>query len=506
MGQMKMSIAEISIEHVGPIEHLSIPVPEEGGVVVLHGGSGVGKTHAIQSVRALNDQGARKSLRPSDGMPSGKIEGLGVTVRLGRSNTAKGELLCESLDSGVDPSVLVDPGLKDPLAADSRRLATLVRLAGIKISVQQWQDFLDGVPDDVSLADLIDADPVVTADKIRRRLHEVALLKERIAESKGGESTTLLQSIADVDLNVSSDEGALASALDAATTKLAALRQKEQAAKDAAEARVVAASRLDEAQESALDLVECKEWLENASAELLSAQSIEEQARESVKVLEQKLAEARERLVAFGHETKLATRKRADAQSRFEIAERQQAQIESMRQSISATVPQPPSNEEIEQAALAKTESLSAVQRGEVVRRAKATRAKAARLSVESEEQSKVAGRLREIARSTDKALEQALVEAGFDTIRVYDGRLCVDSDRGLEPVSELSTGERWELALDLAARGLPKGAILSVQQEGWQALDQDLRRKVAAMAKQRGLVIVTAEVNCGDLRAELVE
>jgi hypothetical protein len=80
-----------------------------------------------------------------------------------------------------------------------------------------------------------------------------------------------------------------------------------------------------------------------------------------------------------------------------------------------------------------------------------------------------------------------------------------VESDRGLEPVSELSTGERWRLALDLAAKGLPKGAILTVHQEGWQSLDHGLRREVATMAKERGLLIVTALVDSGDLRAEVI-
>lgn len=500
-----MSIAEISIDHVGPIEHLSIPVPEEGGVIVLHGGSGVGKTHGINAVRALHDTNARKALRPSDGMPAGRIEGLGVTVRLGRSNTAKGELLCESLDSGVDPSLLVDPGLKDPLAADSRRLATLVRLAGIKIDAAEWTEAIGDIPE-VTIGDLVEDDPVVSADKIRRRLHEVALLKEKIADSMGGESATLTRSIADVRLDVPCDEVALASQLDEATSRLASLRQQKESAEAARLARQEALQRLKEAEANALDTVAIKESVDKA--ELDRRQAIENaQAKQSaVTALEAKLTEEKRLLLQMIHEAEKAEAKFNDRHDRLVVAIKQHEQIAQMRQSIDQVLPAPPADEEIEQAALAKTEALSLVQRGEVVRRAKATRAKANQLSLEASETAELAAKLRTLARSTDGVLEQALVDAGFDTIKVYEGRLCVETDRGLEPVSELSTGERWELALDLAARGLPKGAILSVQQEGWQALDQDLRRKVAAMAKQRGLVIVTAEVNNGELRAELVD
>lgn len=500
-----MSIAEINIDHVGPIEHLSIPIPEGGGVVVLHGGSGVGKTHGIQAVRALHDQTARKTLRPSDGMPSGKIEGLGVTVRLGRSNTARGELVCESLDSGIDPSLLVDPGLKDPLAADSRRLATLVRLAGIEITPEQWIEFLRGVPAEVCVTDLVEKDPVTSADKIRRRLHEVALLKERIAESRGSEADTLLRSIADLPRDVDCDEVTLASVLDSATTRLAKLMQQKESADQARVAREESLDRLREAEKSALDLQGCVHDLSACQEHHCKASVVVDDRKEFIAQLEQQLEDNKRKLVEEQHMLDRYARDVENAQKRADIAHQQQEQIRQMRNAIDQVLPAPPSDEEIEKAALHKTDALAAVQRGEVVRRAKATRAKANQLSLEASESAELATQLREMARSTDGLLEQALVEAGFTSVRVYDGRLCVDTDRGLEPVSELSTGERWQLALDLAARGLPKGAILSVQQEGWQALDRDLRRRVAGMAKDRELVLITAEVDEGPIRTEIV-
>ncbi len=43
----------IEITDIQAIEHVSIPVPESGGVVVLKGNQGTGKSTALQAVQAL---------------------------------------------------------------------------------------------------------------------------------------------------------------------------------------------------------------------------------------------------------------------------------------------------------------------------------------------------------------------------------------------------------------------------------------------------------------------
>jgi len=204
----------IVLENVGPIKQLTIPIPDGGGIICLKGVNGSGKTHALTAVESLYNKTTRKGLRNSDGVPSGTVAGLGVTVRLGRSNTVKGELLCESLDGKVDPSQLVDPGLKDPLAADAKRLATLIRLAGVKVSAAQWAEAIGTAGDGIALDALVDDDPVASADKIRRRLHDAALTQERLANSKATESAALAKSITDVDLEQVHDARILAELLD----------------------------------------------------------------------------------------------------------------------------------------------------------------------------------------------------------------------------------------------------------------------------------------------------
>lgn len=504
----KMNVAtnvkeSIVIENVGPISRLEIPIPDGGGVVVLRGQCGQGKTHAIQSVAALHDQGARKALRVSDGWPTGQIYGLGVTVRLGRTNVGRGELICESLESGVDPSLLVDPGLKDPIAADSRRLATLVRLAAIEVPTERWVQLADKYADDIAVKDLVSDDPVKTADAIRRRLHDYALKQERIGESKSSEAATLAKSVADVDLNC--DEAALAKAVDAVNEELVAARTKQQAFLDAAGKYQAAKAKLAETKAGLRSVDELMKQVDEAVSS--QARSLEDHLTclTSVQHLEQQLTLERERLKSARESVARCDAALAQCKTDLETARAQHADIAELERLVAAQLPDSVPETIIADLYARRATALEAVKQGEVVKRARTTIERAKALETEANATLAQAEEIRTIARSTDHVLEQALVDAGYDTIRVLDGRLCVISDRGHEPVSELSTGERWELALDIAARSLPSGGLLSVHQEGWQALDPGLRDKVAAMAKERGLVIITAQVDAGQLRAEVV-
>lgn len=500
-----MSVAEKSIEisNVGPIDHLRIDCPPDGGVIVFHGGPGAGKSHAIQSVAALTDANARKSLRASDGFPSGKIEGLGVSVRLGRSNTSRGELELHSLESGVDPSLLVDPGLKDPLAADSKRLATLVRLAGIKISADKWSESVGSYAEEIALKDLVSDDPVQTADKVRRRLHDRALTTERIKDSKGAEGLALLKSIADVDLNAS--QGNPAVELNEVHGDLARLNEQRAAYTKTMAAIEFSRAELLKAQSISLDINDLHAEIKRYAKESDEAEKKKLELDADIIRLRAEIEELEDESSSYGTQAQIAKSRLESANQRLGDAEFHLSEIDRLVRTVNSVVPENPTAEQfaaVEDRRIAAIESLS---QERIVSRALATKHTAEGLLLEAESLASAAESMRAIARSTDQVLEQSLIDAGFDSVKVHDGRLCVKSDRGLEPVSELSTGERWRLALDLAARGLPKDSILTVQQEGWQSLGDQLKQEVATMARERGLLIVTAQVDSGELRSEVL-
>lgn len=500
-----MSIAEnndksrsIEFNDVGPIKHLKVEIPEGGGVVVLKGTNGSGKTHALEGIESLYSKDRRRTLRNADGSRSGSIEGLGVTVRLGRSNTVKGELVCESLDGRVDPSLLVDPGIKDPLKADSKRLATLIRLGSIHVTPEKWMMAMADAVDQLSLEDLVDDDPVIAAERIRRRLHELALQQERIAKSKSQEAATLAKSVEDVDVNQPSDAATLAANLDKATSELTRTITRRESQITATERHREAKLQLESMADS-VNLEGLQRNLEVLNANKADAVDRLDAQRETLRVIQTAIAQSEKQLEGCDMQIELV-------QEQLANADIQLLKIAGWKETVDSGLPEVIADEVIEELKAAKTKAFEAVQLGEVTRRALATRDTAEALADEVILISERADKLRTLARSTDGVLEQALIDAGFDTIKVDDGRLCVESDRGLEPFSELSHGERWTIALDLAANGLPKGSVLPVCQEAYESLDPTNRQFINNLAKERGLVIVTAEATDGELRAEILE
>src|SRR6266403_2174005 len=71
----------IEINSIGPINRVSIAVPEKGGVVVLKGRNGVGKTHALKAVNSVVTKNA--DIHTSDGAASGSVSAFGATLRVG---------------------------------------------------------------------------------------------------------------------------------------------------------------------------------------------------------------------------------------------------------------------------------------------------------------------------------------------------------------------------------------------------------------------------------------
>src|SRR5262245_51934587 len=121
---------QISVDDIGPIHHFEFTIPEDGGVVVLKGRNGLGKSNVLRAVDALTTGYGKGDLRARDGAVAGQVQGFGVTLRVGRRATRSGELEVLALDS--DRFSVIDvlaPPIKDPQAADTHRIKALVQLA-----------------------------------------------------------------------------------------------------------------------------------------------------------------------------------------------------------------------------------------------------------------------------------------------------------------------------------------------------------------------------------------
>lgn len=490
-------MSTIEIDHVGPIERLTIPVPEAGGVVLLKGRNGSGKSHALAGVQSLNDAAVRRTLRPQDGAVAGTIEGLGVRVRLGRSNTARGELVVTSLDSSLDPGGFVDPGLKDPELADARRLQVLARLANIKVAREEWLAMLGGVVGvevlGIGPEDLDSDDCVATADKLRRRLHDHARrIEQEINRLQAAADAAGLGLPDDLPESVNIDAAHQKAA--EALSRVADLKRQQQQACEAL-------ARIQQAKDSisAIQLPAIDELERTLEAERVSAQrwgSERALIRQQIEELSVKLASLDRVLEDSGKEERRLLQQ-------IDEARKMHKRVKHLTAIVSADPPKQIDQDEIAAAELERAKAKIEVEEAIKLRDAIERKRDWQRKVDEIKHQRKVAEKIRDIARSTDTAIERALVGSGFTGVSIVQGRLCVKTDRGTEPVSELSHGERWRLALDIASRGLGKGALLAVCQEAWESLDPTNRRAVAEMARERGIVLVTAEASEGELRAE---
>jgi hypothetical protein len=126
-------------------------------------------------------------------------------------------------------------------------------------------------------------------------------------------------------------------------------------------------------------------------------------------------------------------------------------------------------------------------------------RERADALSISAQEYAEEAKELREKAKQTDEVLSEIVAEIPACPLRVIDGRLVTDTKRGATFYADLSAGERWRIALDIAIQAVGTGGLLVIPQEAWEGLDPANRAAIDAQAKGAQVVVLTAECSADD-------
>ncbi|MBC7077149.1 MAG: hypothetical protein H5T92_02395 [Synergistales bacterium] len=468
---------EVLIENVGPIEKLAIPLPE-AGVVVLRGRNGVGKSHALAAVDSLVSGRGKPPCR--EGAVRGAVEGFGAKLTIGRSTRRLGEAEVLTLEGRLDISQLVQPPIKDEEAADRQRIKALIQLSGQSADLNAFESIL---PENVGLGELLppselDDDPVVLAGRLKRALEAEARRFEKIAEEHKAELSVVEKELgaapqcdAELWLRITRQPDVVRAEAEMAVAQaLANLRELE--------------TRQELAAKQAEQIAQAKRALaELEGGELVSPEKIDAEICElddKIRKLEQALATARER--------------RAQLVRRREQAAVLQQRIAELRRIVSQEV------SIVDDAEIARArDALDAVRRThahvtELIRKASLVK----QLEHAREQAARAEGRafvFRDAARAIDEVLS-SLVSRVTKRLRVEAGRLVCDTDRGVEAFGELSPGERWRIALEIAVEQLGQGGIVTVPQEAWEALDPINRAEIAEIAKQVGVVILTAEAD----------
>ena len=495
----------ITLKNLAPIKELVIGVPDqnEGGVVVLSGANGSGKSHCLNAVAALIG-GDPKGIPVRDGAQMASVQGLGVALTIGRRAARAGECEVLALD-GPDPSMLVDPGIKDPVAADAARLIALCRLAH---AVPDPAPFiaLAGGPDAAALVlqskSLEHKDVPSMAAACKRDFEKAARAAESAADVLMIEARGIAASVADVAETEAPDEAALRQAM-----------RDTSADSGQFAARVAAYSQAREQTQNAMASLDAmvNRGTESNGRVVASNLAAAAQALRASKAVAESLAAQRIALqeaerealaVVHGETAILAEVERSVARHEADAVVR--SRLSKLALSAAAVVePSAEEGHEIEARIEAATTALS---RAEIVRRALAQRVVAAGKADDAGAHKSRGYAMREAGAACEGIVMAAVSAICPEGMSVVGGALHMQTDRGVEPLSELSQGELWSIALPIAAKSVGPNGLIVCRQEGWEALDATNRAEVRAKAIALKVIVLTAQAGIGEIAASVYE
>ena len=491
-----MAVKTIRVENIGPISELSIPIPESGGVVVLHGKNGAGKTKALAATEALLS-GRSGEIAPRRGTVSGvgMIDGFGVRLRVGKRISRSGtELEVLSLDGSVDPASLVDPGIADPVRADAVRIKSLVALTGIQPTMAEYKAAIGSaaVPTSAMPSETLLSDPLAYTAGLKKSCESLAREYETVVQKIGGELDALRAANAGIDLAADCDGKRLAETYEQAVRTCAAAEAQIQAAADARDRAEEARTQLQTLKSK--DIQELTDGIAGQKHQIVEAEERE-------KRLKQELLEIQAYIRTYRVHLSASERALEDAVTFNELL------AESARIVDAAETFNCPSTAELAILVQEQERAQRAQVTGALVREAKIRDAKIAEKESHLSEIAADGMRLREAASKVEDVLTAAVRKSGLENIRVDGCRLAVpDGDGRVKPFDELSRGERWRIVIELLAKSCGAGCLVPVSQEAWEGLDQDARKELAQIAQKKQVTLLTAQCDFGPLRAELFE
>lgn len=469
----------ITINNIGPLAYTTIPVPAQGGIVVLRGRNGVGKTVALKAVQSTIAGGKDKPPL-KDCATRGEVTAFGARLTVGKSVKRSGELEVVSLESRIHIADLVDPQIIDPARADAERIRALI---GLSQSTMAPEDFY-GFPSE-ALAGLNLDDPLTACAELKRRLNGLALSAEKCRDASLASAEALRDSVLNIEIpSVIPEETALNAALE---TVIRAESAIEQATKEAKQRKQQA-----EQARAAMAGVEVPDTaaLNQAVVDAREALMVRHETVESLKAaLRTATEQAQEAAAAFNM-----------AEQRANSAIQQAAIVMDWQSQITAAERPGPSADEIAAAHNAVIAAREALSDAADARRAKAVLAQAQTAKDEAEQHSAMAVEARRKAKFTDDILSEKVADLAGCPLSVADGRLVIKTDkRGWTYYSDLSMGERWRVAMDIAIAAVGVNGLIVIPQEAWEGLDPQNRAALNNQAIAAGVVVLTAECSGDD-------
>jgi len=489
----------IQLKNLGPIVDLVIPVPVGGGISIVLGPNDCGKSLGLDGIGKM--LGGKQHVSQRDGQPNpGEIRYGDVLLRVGKSTRVIGEAEVLSIEGRLSIADLVEPHIKDPVAADKARTKALCRLTGAVADPAVFYDAVGGRErfEAVVTASACDTDDLVDMQRMVKRDLDLAARKaEDTAKKADGAAKAAAAFIEGIDLEAPCDAAALQQTVEAAISVLQDLRSRKTAAFDAAARAEKATEAIDRA------LAEYQgPTVEDARTAVKTAQEAVAQA----KLDEQQALEAYQRAQ---HVTSSANQLLALDQQAQSAAVNHAQTIAEWQATMEAGRVTGPTAEEIGAAEAFLNATRVAFEQGVLVRQAlqyarHLDDAKALRFTAGIE-----AMRLRDAGRDTELVLAEVVSAEG---LTLLDGRWCTEQPgRGKVFFADRSRGTRAAIAIGLVAKRLRElgnlPALVPYPQELWEGMDRTNRDKVRAACLELNINIVTGQCDhdtVGELRAEV--
>jgi hypothetical protein len=470
---------QIEIKDVKAIVNLTLPIPEGGGVVVLQGANGCGKSTALDAIATA--AGARdRGLTARDGAKFGKVTAPGVTLRVGRSTTRAGELELQSIEGKHSVDKLVDPGFVDPEASDRARIRTLIQFAGVEPDIGIFGG-IEGY--DYAKDHVVESEDVLKiAANLKEEIEKLARSSENSAADAMARASLLYDQCQGIDSTVERDGHELRQAVEHKIRRLADTERLQR-----------------ERQERRAQWIEAKSQLttlETASESLDGAMLAEKQSREYA---EQKRAE----LGRLQQEIAVANEQQSQSAKRLESIKKSHVAMGKLRESVNAGEPELIPDSQIDDLKQSVERARAAEQAGEIQRKKHIDRDGSVKWQQIAKNDTDEGKYYRAGAAKIDGILSEQINRLGVD-LAVMNGRLYYDTSRGPTLYDELSAGERWRIALDIVIEIAGADSLLSIPQECWEALDPANQMAIAKHCQSRGVALFTAEATDGELRYKM--
>lgn len=479
----------IRVTNTGPIREFEVDIAP--GVSVARGANGVGKTHLMAAVTKALGGDPEMPLTATDGMPKGNVAINGVVLlAIAKSNRTAGKADV-ALVSTSPLTTLVDPDIADPVRAENARLKALLQLVDCPVTESTIPTLVGGDAEAVEyLEGMPPGDVVQLADSVRRNMHLAKRHHDLEAVRAGAEADAAKVETPSAISDVSVETAQTAS--DGSLMELQRLTgeasQRAARERERAEIEATLGERPDvESEREKLRVAE------NAVNDVeIEIQSINGELLKLQERLDAKSTEL-QRLEDAGRTADAAVDRAVEAAQQYD------RRLEILGSEITGATSDDVEAQKTK--VLTTRAALELARVSETYRKSLETVAEARERQSAAETKAK---HFEAIALKVTSRLGELLAATGVEGLTVDDGVLSVIHDDGsVEAFSRLSLGQRTRIAADLVAKHAPDGAILTLSDRFWHALDDANKLEVAQIFAAFGISCLTESADEGELRVE---